>query len=112
MRSARLGLLIVVAGLAAGCSDDGPSGPAPPPGPEPVEPVPSPPTEMRAVWLSRWDWYDRADLEALVDSVAAANFNAIYLQVRTRSDAYYRSSVEPWAHRPPVFSLGQDPGWD
>jgi uncharacterized lipoprotein YddW (UPF0748 family) len=36
----------------------------------------------------------------------------IFLQVRARAVAYYRSHLEPWAHRPPLSVLGHDPGWD
>jgi uncharacterized lipoprotein YddW (UPF0748 family) len=49
---------------------------------------------------------------ALIDSAASANFNLIYFQARARSDAYYQPGLEPWAHRPPAFVLGRDPGWD
>jgi uncharacterized lipoprotein YddW (UPF0748 family) len=97
-------------GLVNGACSDGtrPVGPLEPPDIE----VPSPPQEARALWISRWDWLDQAQLKALIDNAAAANFNIIYMQVRGRADAYYRSSLEPWAHRPPAFVLGQDPGWD
>ena len=80
--------------------------------PPPEDTVASPATEGRALWVSRYDWSDAAQLRALIDSAAAANFNIIYFQVRARSDAYYHSNLEPWAHRPPAFTLGRDPGWD
>jgi uncharacterized lipoprotein YddW (UPF0748 family) len=102
----------VALGLAAGACD-GPAAVDPAPIPaDTIAIVPSPPQEGRAVWITRWDWYDRAQLEALLEDVARANFNMVYLQVRGRGDAYYRSELEPWAHRPPLFVLGQDPGWD
>lgn len=115
--SARRGRLAVLAALGAlalaACADDpGPAGPDPDPGPTPTDTVASPPQEGRALWVSRWDWYDRPALESMLDQAAGANFNIIYFQVRGRSDAYYQSSLEPWAHRPPAFVLGQDPGWD
>lgn len=80
----------------------------------PVDPdtVASPAREARALWVSRWDWADRDEMVALIDSAAAANFNLIYFQARARSDAYYRPGLEPWAHRPSAFVLGRDPGWD
>lgn len=92
-----------------GC-DDGAAPPLNPP--DTVTAVPSPPQEARALWISRWDWEGEAELRALLDNAARANFNLIYFQARGRADAYYRSSLEPWAHRPPAFVLGQDPGWD
>lgn len=102
-------LLLGVTLLLSACGDDDISGTVKPPA---VDTVASPPREARVVWISRWDWYDQAELVSLINAAAAANFNMIYLQVRGRSDAYYRSSLEPWAHRPPVFELGRDPGWD
>lgn len=102
--------LLLAAGLAlAGCGSDGVTDPDPKP---PTDPdyVASPAVEARAVWVSRYDWSSRADLEALIDSVAGANFNMIYFQARVRSDAYYASSIEPWAQA--LAGLGQDPGWD
>jgi uncharacterized lipoprotein YddW (UPF0748 family) len=105
--------LLLATTLLSACGDDGaPAGPDPDPDPDPVEPVPSPDREARALWVSRWDWYDRGELESLLRRAADANFNIIYFQVRGRADAYYRSELEPWAHRPPLFVLGQDPGWD
>jgi len=64
------------------------------------------------LWVSRFDWAGQAELLALIDSAAAANFNIIYFQARARSDAYYRPGLEPWGHRPSAFVLGRDPGWD
>jgi len=104
--------LAAVAGLA-GCSDDDPVTPPPPPA-DTVEvfPVESPPQEARALWISRYDWSGEQQLRDLIANAARANFNIIYMQVRGRADAYYRSNLEPWGHRPPAFVLGQDPGWD
>jgi uncharacterized lipoprotein YddW (UPF0748 family) len=106
-------VLLPITAWTVACSDGGTV--APPAGP-PVEPpvveVPSPPQEARALWISRFDWADEAALRDLLEKAAAANFNMVYLQVRGRADAYYRSSLEPWAHRPPAFVLGRDPGWD
>jgi uncharacterized lipoprotein YddW (UPF0748 family) len=106
-----LGLGLGLGLVLAGCDGRVATGPAPVPE-DTVAVVPSPPQEGRAVWISRWDWYDRAQLEALLEDAAGANFNMVYLQVSGRSDAYYRSWILPWAHRPPLFNLGQDPGWD
>ncbi|MBW3553205.1 MAG: family 10 glycosylhydrolase, partial [Gemmatimonadetes bacterium] len=72
----------------------------------------SPPEEARALWISRWDWTGESELRALLEDAAGANFNIVYFQVRGRGDAYYQSALEPWAHRPPAFELGRDPGWD
>lgn len=39
------------------------------------------------------------------------NFNAVYFQVRTMSDAFYKSSYEPWSSYL-TGTRGKDPGWD
>jgi uncharacterized lipoprotein YddW (UPF0748 family) len=103
--------LLAIGLLATGCSDGGITPPPGPPTPPPGV-VPSPPQEARALWISRFDWSDEAQLRDLLDRAASANFNIVYVQVRGRADAYYRSRLEPWAHRPPAFVLGRDPGWD
>ncbi len=104
---------LLVTGLSlafAACND--PVAPSREPGDEPTDTVASPAREARVVWISRFDWYDQAELRELLVAAASANFNIVYFQVRGRADAYYRSNLEPWAHRPPAFTLGSDPGWD
>ena len=73
-----------------------------------VEPMPR---EARGVWVTRWNWSDAADIERIVDELAGAGFNQIYFQVRGAGDAYYDSTVEPWASRL-SGTLGVNPGWD
>jgi uncharacterized lipoprotein YddW (UPF0748 family) len=80
----------------AGLAPDGPGAPA---------------GEMRAVWITRFAFNDRATLEAIIDRAAAARFNAVFVQIRGQGDAYYRSAHEPWAQRL-TGVLGRDPGWD
>jgi uncharacterized lipoprotein YddW (UPF0748 family) len=63
------------------------------------------------VWVTRWTFSSAADVQQIVDEVAAANFNAIFMQVRGTADAYYASTHEPWAARL-SGTLGSDPGWD
>lgn len=67
--------------------------------------------EMRGIWVTRFAWTTQPQLEAIIDRAAAANFNAVFLQVRGEGDAYYRSSLEPWSRRL-AGVLGRDPGWD
>ncbi|MBN2003360.1 MAG: family 10 glycosylhydrolase [Anaerolineae bacterium] len=81
-----------------------------------------PSTEVRALWVTRYDWTapgrtpTPADLDALVANVANAGFNTIFFQVRAAGDAYYTPGLEPWAarlHAGPVSeTLGVNPGWD
>lgn len=67
--------------------------------------------ELRGVWVTRWSYSTRADIEAIVAELDAANFNAVFFQVRGRADAFYRSSLEPWS-ADLSGTLGVDPGWD
>ena len=70
-----------------------------------------PPGEMRGVWITRFAFTTRDHLEAIIDRAAAANFNAVFVQIRAEGDAYYNSAIEPWARRL-TGTLGRDPGWD
>lgn len=81
-------------------------------------PTPTPPpgsmVEMRALWVSRFDWlnaYNTTKIDEIVNNVAYAGFNAIFFQVRGEADAYYNSAYEPWSRRL-TGTLGQYPGWD
>ena len=77
-----------------------------------VDAPPTPATgEMRGVWITRFAFSTRAQLEAVIDHAAAAHFNAVFVQIRGEGDAYYNSSIEPWAKRL-SGTLGRDPGWD
>ena len=72
--------------------------------------------EVRALWVTRFDWMqtgeaDPAKIDELVANAASAGFNTIYFQVRAEADAYYDSNVEPWSRRL-TGELGRDPGWD
>jgi len=55
--------------------------------------------EYRAIWVDAWGnlfhWPARA--EELVQTCRDNNINTIMLQVRKVGDAYYDSSIEPWA---------------
>lgn len=78
-------------------------------------------TEFRGLWVTRFDWtffgrpVTAADLDLIVANAASANFNALLFQVRGTADAYYPSTLEPWAARltgATTATLGVDPGWD
>jgi len=88
----------------------------------------SPKREMRAGWLAtvyQIDWpttsmtsvtagniaKQKAEFITIIDSVKAANMNAVFFQVRPEADALYNSSYEPWsAHLGGV--RGAYPGYD
>ena len=71
-----------------------------------------PKREFRASWLTTvWaiDWpkntwgdvrngeAQQAEMRAIVDSLAVANMNAVFFQVRGFCDAMYNSAYEPWS---------------
>jgi len=68
-------------------------------------------TETRALWVSRFEYASREDLVRIMAQAGEAGFNLVYLQVRGRADAFYRSAHEPWAANL-TGVLGKDPGWD
>ena len=85
--------------------------------------------EMRSAWVAtvwRLDWpstlisstgnatqiaKQQADLTTMLDSLEINNMNAVNFQVRSRCDAMYKSSYEPWSSDL-VSERGMDPGWD
>ena len=69
------------------------------------------PAEVRAVWVTRFAWNTQAEVESIIDKAAAAGFNVIYFQIRGNGDAYYQSSLVPWAKKL-TGTLGKNPGWD
>ena len=73
--------------------------------------VPKADREVRGVWVTRWSYRSEADLDAILDDVASAGLTHVFLQVRGRWDAFYRSDLEPWAAEL-SGTLGKDPGWD
>lgn len=78
-----------------------------------VEPLPEGDslTETRALWVSRFEFASARDVVEIMERAGEAGFNLVYFQVRGRADAFYRSSLEPWAANL-TGVLGQDPGWD
>ena len=72
----------------------------------------SSPQEMRALWVTRWDFRTAEDIRIIAERAADANFNALFFQVRGNADALYRSQIEPWSALLSGGTLGEDPGWD
>jgi uncharacterized lipoprotein YddW (UPF0748 family) len=79
------------------------------------------PAEFRGLWVTRFDWtrfghtVTPSDLDMIVDHAASAHFNVLLFQVRGTADAYYSSTLEPWAARltgTTTRTLGVDPGFD
>ena len=82
----------------------------------------APKREFRATWLatvSNIDWprtknnasAQKAELTAYFDQCVAGGLNACCFQVRSLSDALYKSSYEPWAACL-TGTRGKDPGYD
>lgn len=89
----------------------------------------TPDTEMRSAWIAtvyRLDWpsevisttgstsqinQQKKSLTRMLDSMAVNNMNAAKLQIRSRCDALYKSSYEPWSTEI-VSRRGMDPGYD
>jgi hypothetical protein len=67
--------------------------------------------ELRGLWITRFAFSSEATLRGILERAADAGFNAVFLQIRGNGDAYYSSSIEPWA-RGLTGVLGRDPGWD
>ena len=64
--------------------------------------------EVRALWVTRFEYQTAADVRTIVANSAALGFITILFKVRGQADAYYRSEIEPWAER----LGGRDPGFD
>ena len=78
--------------------------------------------EVRSVWMATvWalDWpsstssttAQKNEMVKYLDVLQKNNFNAVYFQVRTMSDAFYKSSYEPWSSYL-TGTRGKDQGWD
>jgi uncharacterized lipoprotein YddW (UPF0748 family) len=51
--------------------------------------------EMRGLWVVRTALLSPQEVDRVVDEAAEAGFNALFVQVRGRGDAFYRSSIVP-----------------
>lgn len=75
--------------------------------------VPTFPREMRAAWVAtiyQIDWpasrgagstfvtAQRTQMNAILNAMADAKMNCVFLQVRAQADAIYPSTLEPWAY--------------
>lgn len=79
--------------------------------------------EFRAVWVASFlniDWPTKTGLSAeqqkqefltILDNVQKWNMNAIILQVKPTSDAFYKSKLSPWS-KYLTGKQGVDPGYD
>lgn len=61
---------------------------------------------VKAIWVTRFDYKTREDVELIVANCVDAGFNTIVFQVRGNATAFYASPFEPWA----IELEGQEPG--
>jgi uncharacterized lipoprotein YddW (UPF0748 family) len=54
-----------------------------------------PKQEIRAAWVVRYSLDSKEDVDRVVDYAIRARFHLLFVQVRGRADAYYRSTLEP-----------------
>lgn len=86
----------------------------------------SPKREWRSTWfatVSNIDWpskrgttpeiiaLQKQELIDYIEGLATMNMNAMCFQARPMSDAFYKSSYEPWSYYL-TNERGKDPGWD
>jgi len=71
--------------------------------------------EVRAIWVTRFDYKSQSDVASIVVNCAKAGFTDIFFQIRGNGTAFYPSRVEPWAFElfgKDVSKTGTNPGWD
>ncbi len=73
----------------------------------PVHADTTPPGELRGLWVVRDSLTSPASIKRIVTEARSHRFNALFVQIRGRGDAYYQSSLEPraeeLAHTPKDF---------
>jgi uncharacterized lipoprotein YddW (UPF0748 family) len=70
-------------------------------------PAATPRAEMRGLWVVRTGLVSPADVDRVVERAAQAGFNALFVQVRGRGDAFYDTRLAPRSplleRQPPDF---------
>jgi len=64
--------------------------------------------EIRAIWVTRWDYKNPYDIKQIVQNAKKHHFNMILFQVRGNGTVSYPSKLEPWGRE---FG-GINPGWN
>ncbi|WP_021599214.1 glycoside hydrolase family 10 protein [Actinomadura welshii] len=76
--------------------------------------------QLRAMWITtvgNTDWPEgpaakqKKRYTELLDTAASMNMNAVFVQIRPNSDAFYDSPYEPWSQWI-TGTQGKDPGYD
>lgn len=74
-----------------------------------------PRSEVRAIWVTRFDYKSPTDVASIIVNCARAGFTDIFFQVRGNGTAFYPSRVEPWAFElsgRDTAQTGTNPGWN
>lgn len=83
----------------------------------------APKRQLRGMWISTFknlDWpskpglpvaKQKSELDGYLDEAVRLHMNAVFIQVRDRSDAFYKSSYEPWSQAL-TGTPGRNPGYD
>jgi len=90
-------LVLALSALAACAAQEPPTAP--------LSPAAGP---TRAIWVTRWDYVTRADVERVVATSADAGLDTLVFQVRGEASAFHRSALEPRARE----LSGADPEFD
>ncbi len=72
-------------------------------------------SEVRAIWVTRFDYKSPTDVSSIIVNCAQAGFTDIFFQIRGNGTAFYPSRVEPWGFElfgKDVAKTGTNPGWD
>lgn len=71
--------------------------------------------QVRAIWVTRWDYETPTDVRQIISNCAAMRFNVILFQVRGNGTVFYPSEIEPWAWEltsEGPETTGKSPDWD
>lgn len=77
--------------------------------------LPPPQAEVRAIWVTRFDYKAPSEVESIIANCARAGFTDIFFQVRGNGTVFYPSRIEPWAFElsgTSATATGRNPGWD
>jgi uncharacterized lipoprotein YddW (UPF0748 family) len=114
MRRGILMALLALLALAAASREAGAQEAVTPASATPAAAPAAPAAELRGIWVTRFQWpreteaETRARIAEIMRTLAEANFNAVFFQIRGQTDVAYPSPYEPWSAQ---FGW-TDPGWD
>jgi uncharacterized lipoprotein YddW (UPF0748 family) len=80
-----------------------------------ITPAESGLSEVRAIWVTRFDYTTPEDVRRIIGNLADAGFTDVFFQIRGNGTTFYPSKLEPWAHElsgDELSKLGTDPGWN